>query len=226
MNGIVSVARGRFCWISVLVCALLLGCQTPKSATGPLVSKWDRFEQSFKSSTTYTNPVQQATLTVDFTSPLGETVKVPGFWDGGETWRVRFAPNQVGKWTYLTTCSDAANSGLHRQTGSFLCTAPSGHTRFLKHGPVRVSSNGHYLMHDDQTPFFWLGDTVWNGALLSTPQEWDTYIRERVRQKFTAAQWVTTQWRASPTGDRVNTLAFTGQERIQINAGFFQTLDA
>jgi uncharacterized protein DUF4038/uncharacterized protein DUF5060/collagenase-like protein with putative collagen-binding domain len=210
-------------------CALLFavfsGCQTRPSATGPLVPKWHRFEQTFKSLVAYTNPVQQASLRVEFTSPTGEAINVFGFWDGGETWRVRFAPNQIGKWTYQTTCSDAANSGLHKQTGSFLCTASSGQSRFAKHGPVRVAPSSHYLMHDDRTPFFWLGDTAWNGALLSTPQEWNWYIRERVRQKFTAVQWVTTQWRGSPKGDRVNALAFTGEERIQINPGFFQTLD-
>src|SRR2546427_2279096 len=35
------------------------------------------------------------------------------------------------------------------------------------------------------TPIFYLADTAWNGALLSTSSEWDQYTRERARQKFT-----------------------------------------
>ncbi|MGH9372743.1 MAG: DUF4038 domain-containing protein, partial [Vicinamibacterales bacterium] len=52
------------------------------------------------------------------------------------------------------------------------------------------------------------------------------YLAERTRQRFTAVQWVTTQWRASPGGDRLNEPAFTGHRRIAINAPFFQRLDA
>ena len=81
-------------------------------------------------------------------------------------------------------------------------------------------------MHEDQTPFFWLGDTAWNGALLSTPEEWNLYIRERTRQKFTAAQFVATQFRAAPEGDLNHQLAYTGDtNRIVINPAFFQRLD-
>lgn len=38
-----------------------------------------------------------------FTAPDGTTYDVPGFWDGGQTWRLRFAPTKPGKWSYETT---------------------------------------------------------------------------------------------------------------------------
>src|ERR1700743_570489 len=88
-----------------------------------LVSKWGRFEQSFKSGVIYENPFQQCTLKVTFVSPLGETNLVYGFWDGGQIWRVRFSPNQPGRWTYHTECSDIANVRLNEQTGEFLCSS-------------------------------------------------------------------------------------------------------
>src|SRR5690349_956387 len=52
----------------------------------PLVQKWGRFEQAFKSKTSYANPLQDATLTVTFISPRGETSQVSGFWDGDKVW--------------------------------------------------------------------------------------------------------------------------------------------
>ena len=111
------------------------------------------------------------------------------------------------------------------QRGSFACTAPLNETRFDKHGAIRVSQNHHFLEHADGTPFFWLADTVWNGPLLSDDEEWKTYVQTRAAQKFDAAQWVTTQWIASPEGDRERHIAYTGVERIEIHPAFFQRLD-
>lgn len=145
------------------LCLLMLPAGVPTvvaAAKMPVVAKWGRFEQSFKSSLAYSNAVQDATLTVLFTSPLGDTSQVDGFWDGGKTWRVRFSPNQPGRWTFKTTCSDAANRGLHNQTGEFLCTAATGQSRFHQHGPVRVARDHRHLEHGDGTPFFWLADTA------------------------------------------------------------------
>jgi len=194
-------------------------------AADPVFSKWSGFEQSFESSVVYDNPLQDASLSVVFLSPLGETNRVYGFWDGDKTWRVRFSPNMPGKWGWATICSDAANKGLHLQSGSFLCSAPVTRTRFGQHGPVRVARSGYTLEHDDSTPFFWLADTAWNGALLSTPKDWDFYLQTRVQQKFTAVQWVATQWRASPKGDWKEEPAFTGTQKIHVNPGFFRRLD-
>jgi hypothetical protein len=88
-----------------------------------------------------------------------------------------------------------------------------------------VAASRTFLEHADGTPFFWLADTAWNGALHSTREEWQNYIDTRTLQGFTAVQWVATQWRASPDGDRLHELAFTGHDRISVNAEFFQRLD-
>src|SRR5258708_35796419 len=62
----------------------------------PVVSKWGRFEHAFESTVGYSNALQDVTLTVVFTSPLGETNQVYGFWDGGKTWLVRVSPKLPG----------------------------------------------------------------------------------------------------------------------------------
>lgn len=215
--------------IGAVVALCLAACVVGPSlsrAAGTELPKWTRFEQSFQSSVNYDNPLQQARLTVSFVPPKGDPIKVDGFWDGGQTWRVRFAPSQTGPWSYTTTCSDESNSGLHKQSGQFTCTEPSGQGRFQQHGPIHVSADGFYLQHDDGTPFFFLSDTAWNGALLSTEADWDYYLKERSRQKFSAVQWVATQWRAAPDGDLDKQLAYTGKDKIAINPKFFQRLDA
>ncbi|MEY2411225.1 MAG: hypothetical protein QOF48_3895 [Verrucomicrobiota bacterium] len=189
------------------------------------VATFERFEVSFDSAASYSNPVQEASLTATFTSPKGAKAAVPGFWDGGKTWRVRFLPTEPGAWKFETACSDKSNAGLHGQAGSFTATAPSGTSRLAQHGPIRVSPDGRYFVHQDGTPFFWLGDTAWNGPLLSTATEWDKYIKERTRQKFSVVQFVATQFRAAPDGDINKQKAYGGLEKITINPAFFQRLD-
>ena len=71
-----------------------------------LTETWRAAEITFESANTYTNPLITAELNVLFTSPSGKQVVVPGFWDGGRTWRVRFAPSEYGVWKYVSTCSD------------------------------------------------------------------------------------------------------------------------
>jgi hypothetical protein len=189
------------------------------------VPRWGRFERAFTSAKTYENPLQDAELRVTFTAPSGRTHTVDGFWDGAATWRVRFAPDESGDWIYSTACSDSANQSLEHQSGSFTCAEPGGTTPFENHGPIRLADDHRSLAHADGTPFLWLGDTAWNGPLRSTADEWDDYLAERVRQGFSAVQWVTTHWLAGPDGDIEGQLAFTGYEHITINPAFYQRLD-
>ncbi|MEZ4664189.1 MAG: DUF5060 domain-containing protein [Caldilineaceae bacterium] len=190
------------------------------------IAQWHCLELTFHSATGYANPIQEVELLVIFSGPTDESQTVRGFWDGDSVWRVRFAPNAVGEWRYETSCTDAANSGLHAQSGRFTCTPPTNETCFTQHGPVRLAANKRHFEHADGTPFFWLADTAWNGPLRSTKKEWDRYLHVRTRQRFSAVQWVTTQWRAAPDGDIEGGLAYTGDNsRIQINPAFFQRLD-
>ena len=118
------IRNAVFTWSWLAVLGLLLlpaGIPTAAaSAKTPVIAKWARFEQAFKSTLIYSNALQDASLKVQFTSPLGDTSEVDGFWDGGRTWRVRFAPDQPGRWTFKTTCSDGANDGLRNQTGELV----------------------------------------------------------------------------------------------------------
>jgi hypothetical protein len=213
--------RTRYIALLLSLILPLQGLAATQSKKLPVVPKWSRFEQSFKSSAVYSNALQEAAVSVLFVSPLGQTNQVYAFWDGGKTWRVRFAPDQPGHWVYRTVCSDPANKGLHNQAGEFLCTAIAGQTRFRQHGPVRLARDLRHFEHADGTPFFWLGDTAGNGGRLSNPHEWDFYTRARANQKFTVSEWA-----PSPGLDWKREHAFTGKEHIRINPEFFKRLDA
>ena len=214
-----------FIWMRLAVaCLFLLPAAVPRvaaSAKMAVIAKWGRFEQSFKSTVLYSNAVQDVSLRVVFKSPLGETNEVDAFWDGGRIWRVRFSPDQPGRWKFRTTCSDKDNSGLHNESGEFICTAATGQRRFEKHGQVRVARDQRHLEHVDGTPFFWLADTVWNGARVAGLKDWEFYAGIRASQRFTVAQWA-----AAPGDDLKQESAYSGfPERIAINPDFFKRLD-
>lgn len=180
----------------------------------PAAPKWQRFEITLKSSRNYTNALQEAEVRALFVSPLGETNRVYGFWDGGKTWRVRYQPAFAGRWTYYTMCSDTANSGLHEQTGELLCTASKGDSSFTTHGPVQVARDNQHFEHADRTPFLWLGDAAWNAAARSKPGDWSEYVQKRATQKFNVVQW------------KLPDAAFSGREHISVNLDLFRQLES
>jgi hypothetical protein len=94
-------------------------------------------------------------------------------------------------------------------------------TRFQRHGPVRVARDHRHFEHADGTPFFWLADCTWIGALQSESRNWESYAAARAGQGFSAIQWS-----AAPGRDRQGRTAYTGKERIAVDPVFFRRLDA
>ena len=190
-----------------------------------LIPKWSRFQGELVSLKSYDNPVQEVQLKATFKPPVGDSVEVDGFWDGGNDWKIRFMPDMVGNWSFKITCSDQDNRGLHNLEGEFLCTAPTGDSALTRNGPIRVARSRTHFMHDNEKPFFWMADTAWNGPLKSNEFDWKDYLEIRRDQGFTAVQWVATPWRGAPDGDANSDKPFAGKEKISINAGYFQRLD-
>ena len=120
-------------------------------------------EFSFSSGKAYSDPFNQVELDVTFVDAQGKEFRMPAFWAGEQTWKVRFAAPTAGKYSFHTVSSDPANSDLHGQKGEIVVSEYSGANALLKHGPVRVAGDHLHFEHEDGTPFFWLGDTWWMG---------------------------------------------------------------
>lgn len=87
--------------------------KTDQKGDNYVVAQWKVIEITLNSSKNYTDPFSQVEVTATFTGPDGKTIRRPAFWDGGSTWKIRFAPTAPGVWNMLTSCSDDTNSGLH-----------------------------------------------------------------------------------------------------------------
>ncbi len=124
------------------------------------VKTWLANEIKLTSSKTYENPFEDVDVDVTFKS--GRTkLTLPAFWDGGNTWIVRFALPKVGEWQYSSVCTDEKNKGL-TVSGTVECVKYDGDLDIYKHGFVKTAPDKRYFIYDDGTPFFYLGDTHWN----------------------------------------------------------------
>lgn len=141
------------------------------------VPRWEVHEFTLQARAHVANPFREAALVGEFVSPSGKTNLADGFHDGGDTWRLRFAPDEQGEWSYLLR-----GEGIEAfQRGRLRCTAPRGH------GAVRVHPQNPYAFaHADGTPFFPMGDTCYGLFDDSpiTPELRKEYLKTRRAQRF------------------------------------------
>jgi hypothetical protein len=203
------------------IAALLVTAAVAARAAQP-VPLWGRWDLELHAAAA-ADPKTE--VTVDLRSPSDRTFAVEGFWDGGSIWRARFMPVEPGTWSYRTR-SVPPVAGLDGVSGRFECRrAPHKGNPLLRHGPVRVASSGTHLVHADGTPFFWLGDTVWNGVLQSSREDWSVFLADRAAKRFSVIQFVmTAPWRTSAASAE-GEVAFTGRDDIAISPRFFARID-
>jgi len=94
---------------------------TTEGAGGiPAVPRWEVHEFELRGRNHVGNPFRDATLVGEFTSPSGKKMTAEGFYDGGDTWRLRFTPDEEGVWRYLLR-----GEGVELlQRGQLRCVAP------------------------------------------------------------------------------------------------------
>lgn len=144
--------------MSRLVLVLVLAIHPRLALAQAEVPKWSMFEvnltSSESSSNWYTDP--NANVTAIFNGPAGVTKRVSGFWDGSNSFKVRFTPTVEGAWTYRTT---SPNAGLNGRSGKFTCVKPPA----TKHGFLRIDAKHPYsFVWDDGTRYFMWGQSYYD----------------------------------------------------------------
>ena len=150
------------CWHTLFVVLLIGAGSTLVAAAKEIALRTDAnvmVELTLRAQRNYADPFNEVTLDVTFIDPRGRELRVPGFWAGGDVWKVRYASPVVGTHTFHSECSEARDKGLHGVTGKVEIKPYNGQNPLYAHGPLHVAPNRRYLEHTDHTPFFWLGDT-------------------------------------------------------------------
>lgn len=115
------------------------------------VERWGMYEITLQGPHTG-NPFLDVRFCAQF-QHQHRSVQVEGFYDGEGIYRVRFMPDALGEWSYITQSNAAVLDG-HK--GAFTCTPPSPGN----HGPVGVRRTYH-LAYADGTPYFQVGTTCY-----------------------------------------------------------------
>lgn len=125
-------------------------------------------------------------------------LRIPAFWDGGRSYRVRFAPTREGVWKWRTEC--AAEKSLDGLTGELKVERYAGGLEIYRRGFVSAAPGRKYLAYADGTPFLYLGDTHWgfgreveDDAAHPDEHHVETVAKRRVEQGFTV-------WQSEPLG--------------------------
>lgn len=134
---------------SIYLLIFLITCANVQSQSH--VPLYRTFEKSLENNTEYSNKFKDVELKCIYTSPSGKTIEFFGFYDGdgkgggdfqnGNIWKIRFLPNEIGKWSYTWSWSDQTKGG----TGSFICesdNAGKGILQAYKENPRWFAYNG------------------------------------------------------------------------------------
>ncbi len=205
-------------------------CESPV----PTVEQWMTFELTLQSQSEYDNPYTDVEVWAVFSNGKDQ-LRRPAFWDGGRTWKVRFAPpDDNSLWTWQSYASNEEDSGLHGQVGSIQATPYGGDDPFVIHGPLKMSPGKRNAMHHDGTSFLVVGDTPWALPWRATQDQVKTYAADRQAKGYNTALLMSVQpdMNAEGPNARDTPLGFArGFEDLQdghikqLVPSYFQTLD-
>lgn len=153
--------------VTLFVSILFTGCSglfsgSPKinsvELDRPEVPRYESLEFTLALEAEYENPYDARQVRLDgiFTAPDGSEMKIPGFWDGQEAWRLRFTPSQEGAWRYQLTIADSRGASKPAE-GTFNVTSSALHGWLQVGNMVDPSYSPRYFATHDGTPFYGLG---------------------------------------------------------------------
>lgn len=132
---------------------------------------WEMQEITLQASQDYENPYTEVTSWVELEGP-DFSKRVYGFWDGGNTFKVRVVAPNPGEWRWVSGSNQPDDDGLNGKSGTFTAeewTEAEKKENPVRRGFIRTTPNGHALQYADGTPYFMVGDTWLAGATWRLP---------------------------------------------------------
>lgn len=219
-------------FIILALIAMTFACTTTPDKE---YDSWETIELALTSSIQYDNPYTDIELYIKFKNEAGEVLKRPAFYDGDQTWKVRFSsPHKNTTWYWSSVCSDEANTMLHNQSGEIHISEEASDDEFLRKGNLKPSPGKRNVVHADGSPFLLVGDTPWSIPFRATPEQVEVYANDRQKKGFNAALMMVIQpdMKAEGPDARNTPLGFArGFSDLadghinNLNVEYFQTLD-
>ena len=115
------------------------------------IEQWDRFEAKFEHKSSKNN-FSEVNISATFTGK-DTTISVQGFYDGNNTFIIRFMPSKMGIWKYSTQSNIVE---LNNKKGEFECIKAESNN----HGMVKVS-DVYNFKYADGKQYFPFGTTAY-----------------------------------------------------------------
>jgi len=176
-------------------------------ATAASAPQWREVELTFTASREAANPYTDTEAWADFTHEDGTKIRRSMFWDGGRTFRVRFASTKAsGTWRWTTSDRDG-DSGLRGRSGTLVAAsaAPEPATIFTRHGFWSIPPGGRNLVHADGRARLLCADTAWALPWRATLEQAKIYAQDREAKGFNAVLLMTVQPDMDAKGPRSRT---------------------
>jgi hypothetical protein len=118
------------------------------------VGLYEKLEISLELKCEFINPFDPDDIDIQavFTSPGGKKWKIPGFYNLSRStlWKIRFSPDEIGKWTYSVKVRDKNGEAL-MEGQSFTAV------KSARKGPLQIAANKRYLRYSDGSDFYGVG---------------------------------------------------------------------
>lgn len=186
------------------------------------VQRFGLHEMSFEAENEYSNPYLDVAVRSTFTGPNGQTMVVPGFWDGGKTFKVRFTPTSAGLWNYSVN-SQPIDDGLCAKGDLQVSMPKTGKHGFLRRDTEFPTS----FIHDDGTRRFMWGTTMYHLLLnASAGQRWKEAIDGATRHGINKVRFSLAPSDADGrSGGYKDTKPFLDEARQRLNLDHWRTAD-
>jgi hypothetical protein len=216
---------------SVLICLYLAA-----AVYAAPVRTWETVEITLHATEAVTDPYAGEQVWVDLEGS-GFSQRCHGFWDGGNTFRVRVMATAPGVWTWRSG-SNLEDAGLLGKSGAFEAIPwmeTDKQANPNRRGQVRVAPGGRHFEYADGAPFFLLADTLWatNTARCGLGDNEDgpffQYLADRRAKGFTAVLMQGIHGYGDyPDGQAHRNeggYAFVDRDPKRLNPAYFQALD-
>jgi len=180
-----KISKGLFFFCLLLLPAMLFGKELQlKTVTNKFI------EITLTAAADYNDPFNEVEVDAVFTDPSGKQLKVPAFWAGGKTWKIRYASRVEGSHSFTTVCSKNTDIGLQDIKGKVEIKKYKGDNLLLTHGAISIAKDKRHFAYQDGTPFFWMGDTWWMGLTkrLVWPGDVKLLAADRIKKGFNVVQ--------------------------------------
>ena len=214
---------------------------------------WQKVEIEMLASNQYENPYKDVDVWIDLKGP-GFDKRCYGFWDGGNTWKIRVMAVAPGKWQWESG-SNQEDNGLNEKKGALNAiewAEADKEENPLRRGMIRADAHGHSFEYADGTPMFWLADTWWpcmtqryywneddEERKVGTPEAgFKDYVRYRKEQGYNGCMvlaafpnWLDDKsgWGGGKWEDESGNRAFLLKDSLpdldRLNPAYFQSMD-